>query len=167
MIWLIIFAVIAVGFGIWGGIDNDSFGIGVLFTFLFLGLAFLLAVLATGVTTYLAEEYAEKEWVTVEEKEIYSLNENLITEGSFTLGAGNIEGEMYYYYVEDTELGYMVKKVNASDAYIKYTDEFPCIEKQQSIYKNWFIRYATAPVERYIIQCPENTILKHYIVDLE
>ena len=168
MIWIISGIIIGIAVGVWVVYDIDGgFVIGCISAILMGILGLVAGIIGMGITTAIAETEADKTWVTVKETAIYSLKDNLATEGDFFLGTGNIEGELHYYYVAESDLGYTVEKVDADATYIKYKDEKPFIEKQESVYTNWFIRNATCPSTRYIIHCPENTIQKQYIVDLE
>lgn len=168
MIWIILGIIIGIAFGVWMACDvNGGFVIGCIFAILMGILGLIAGFFGTAMTTAIAETEADKTWVTVEETVIYSLADNWVAEGDFFLGTGNIEGELHYYYVAESDLGYTVEKVDADATYIKYTDEKPFIEKQESVYTNWFIRHMTCPSTRYIIHCPENTIQKQYNVESE
>lgn len=168
MIWIILGVVGGIALGVYLAHDLEcSWVSGSIFAITMGILGLIAGFIGTAFTTAIAETEADKTWVTVEETAIYSLADNLVAEGDFFLGTGNVEGELHYYYVAESDLGYTVERVGADATYIKYTDENPHIEKQESIYTNWFIRHMTCPSTRYIIHCPENTIQKQYNVDLE
>jgi hypothetical protein len=168
MIWIILGVVGGIALGVYLAHDLEcSWVSGSIFAITMGILGLIAGFIGTAFTTAIAETEADKTWVTKEETAIYSLKDNLGSEGNFLLGTGNVEGELYYYYVAESEMGYKVEKVKAGEAYIKYTDENPHIEEQTSVYENWFIRNSTCPSIRYIIHCPVNTIQKQYIVDLE
>ncbi len=56
------------------------------------------------------------------EQNIYSLEDNLSTSGSFVLGAGSIDTDMYYFYYTKNDMnGFKLNKIN-SDFVIIYQD---------------------------------------------
>ena len=126
--------------------------------------AFMVLVLSSAV----AEVEAQKTYHIAEDVDIYALQDNVTTEGSFFLGSGNVDGEFNYFYVEKTELGYTVKDIDADQAYIQYTSDRCHIERQTYTFDNWFVNLIAVPLsDRYIIYIPEGSILNNYSVDLK
>ena len=104
----------------------------------------------------------------VETKEnIYTLETNIGTEGSFSLGYGSIDGEAYYYYYTKDEDGYYhIEKVKADKCKLKLTDvETPAIIKsvqkpEQNV--NWLFctgkPWNVCGCSEYELIVPTNTI---------
>lgn len=140
-----------------------------------LGWGFLTLICATGIavvvtiiSSSIAEVDADKTYHLSEDIEIYALQDNITTDGSFFLGSGHIDDELKYFYVEKTDLGYTIKNVDADQAYIQYTSDRCHIEKQSYTFNNWFVRLIAIPLnDRYVIYIPEGSIVNNYSVDLK
>lgn len=170
MLWFIIGIVVTIGTVIYWIWDDTFFGIGetILMGFLILIAALMGSLLLTVISTAVAEVEADKTYSVTEDIDIYALQDNITTDGSFFLGSGHIDDELKYFYVAKTELGYTVKNIDADQAYIQYTDGRCHIEKQSYTFDNWFVRLITVPLtDRYIIYIPEGSIVNNYSVDLK
>lgn len=108
------------------------------------------------------EEYFE--YQLEETIDIYSLRTSDELNGMFVLGTGSISTKAKYYMVVKTNLGYQIKDIDVSKAYILYTKYQPHIEVYtHSGYKTakakWFTTGATTYYKIYI---PEGSIIEHY-----
>ena len=116
----------------------------------------------------IADSCADKTWNTVEDVDIYALQDNLTTEGSFFLGSGHIDNELKYFYVKETDVGYTVCNVDADDSYIRYTTDRCHIERQTYEFTNGFVKLIAFPIsDRYIFHIPDGSIINNYAVDLK
>jgi len=109
----------------------------------------------------------------IERQEIIALNDNLTVSGSFFLGCGHIEEDMYYFYmVQDSDGGCRMQKIKVNDTVYVYEDNsgVPYIEKtwRTSRLRPWFTFdwYADYP-QRVEIHIPRGSIIQRYTVDLE
>jgi hypothetical protein len=170
MVFIILGAII----GLIGGIVyalNECYdfleGIGT--TFLITILGALIGFLITIFSSILAECCSDKTWSTVEDNDIYALQDNLTTEGSFFLGSGHINDELKYFYVKETDVGYTVCNVDADKSYIRYTSDRCHIERQTCTFTNDFVAAIAFPFNdtRYIFHIPDGSILNNYAVDLK
>lgn len=169
MLWFIIGLLITIGIVIYWIVD-DLFG-----WFGAIGMGFLVLLLATGSAVLLtigssiiAETCADKTYSLAEDIDIYALQDNLTTEGSFFLGSGHINDELKYFYVEQTEFGYTVNNVDADNTYIQYTTDRCHLERHTYTFDNWFVNLIAVPLtDRYVIYIPEGSIINNYSVDLK
>ena len=170
MLWFIIGIVAVVIYIIWMCADELFSGgeIAVLGFMSFLG-AMLVAFLLTLFSSAIAYSCADKTYSVAEDVEIYALQDNITTEGSFFLGSGHIDDELKYFYVEETDLGYTIKHVDADDTYIQYTDGRCHLEKHTYTYDGWFAQAVTMPLfgDRYVFYIPEGSVINNYSVDLK
>lgn len=128
------------------------------------GVVFLFTILICDAnsTRHLAdEEYYEYQ---VEDVEIYSLRTSNDLNGAFVLGTGNVSTKTKYYVVIKTNIGYQIKDIDASVAYILYTKDQPHLEiyshKDYKISKaRWFTTGATTYYKIYV---PEGSIIENY-----
>lgn len=128
------------------------------------GVVFVFtALICSSVSNYhLAdEEYYEYQ---VEDVEIYSLRTSNDLNGTFVLGTGTVSTTTKYYVVIKTDIGYKIKDINASEAYILYTKDQPHLEiYSHKDYKTskarWFTTGATTYYKIYI---PEGSIIENY-----
>lgn len=168
---LIIFIGLIIGFivGFVYSLNNCwSFweGVGTTILITILGMA-IGAVLMT-FSSAIANSCADKTWTTVEDTDIYALQDNLTTEGSFFLGSGHINDELKYFYVKETDVGYTVCNVDADDSYIRYTTDRCHIERQTYEFTNGFVKLIALPMsDRYIFHIPDGSILNNYAIDLK
>ena len=107
------------------------------------------------------EEYYEYQ---VKDVEIYSLRTSNDLNGTFVLGTGTVSTTTKYYVIIKTNLGYQIKDIDASRAYVLYTKNKPYLEiYSHKDYKNskakWFTFGATTYYKIYV---PEGTIIENY-----
>lgn len=109
------------------------------------------------------------EFKQVEDIPIIALKDNQNTEGHFYLTGGYVNESLYYYYAIETEFGYKTEKIKADNAYIKYTNEQPHIERYEGDFADaWrYLWGFPVCVDRYIIYCPEGTVDETFLIDLE
>ena len=99
---------------------------------------------------------------------IVALEDNAASRGQFFLGTGANKSDIYYYYMIDTERGYVMKNVKACDAYIKYDTNPRIVIESGRGFNHWYNYIWAIPVSaRYIIYVPEGTILNNYNIDLK
>lgn len=101
------------------------------------------------------------------ETKIYTLETAVISEGSFCLGSGSIDGVSYYYYYTQDENGlYELKKVKTDDCKLRLTDnETPKIITKNEVPEenvNWFFctgnPWDVYCDDKYELVVPTNTI---------
>ena len=123
-----------------------------------------------GIASILASSCAEIEYSVVSDTKIIALKDNQNANGSFYIGSGYVDEDLYYYYAIETEFGYKTEKIRADNVYIKYTDGEAHIEKHEGAFANESLSFwigACICDDRYIIYCPEGTITNEFDVDLE
>jgi len=106
---------------------------------------------------------------------ICSLSSNSDVSGSFCLGSGTVNEKSYYYYMANTDKGYMMSKVEATTpAYIKEDCESkPFIEftRYNCTKQNWFSKLLFEKEffnedREVVIHVPKGTVIKNYTVDI-
>ena len=107
------------------------------------------------------EEYYEYQ---VEDVEIYSLRTSNDLNGAFILGTGTVRTTTKYYVIIKTNIGYQIKDIDASVAFILYTKGQPHLETySHKGYKTskakWFTIGATTYYKIYV---PEGSIIENY-----
>lgn len=169
MLWFILgitTVIIFIGYMILDGYYTvgEIFGLG----FMSLLAAVLCALLLTATSVVIADSCADKTYSVVEDIDIYALQDNLTTEGRFFLGSGHVDGELKYFYVEESEFGYKVNSIDADKCYIKYTSDRCHLEKQTYTFDNSFVQFIAIPMsDRYVFYIPEGSIINNYSVDLK
>jgi len=101
-----------------------------------IGMAFLIGIfsfsmlLVLGFFIYAAFIFSNPNIEISYKQDIVSLNNQLTTEGSFTLGCGTLEGKEYYFYMHKlSDGGYKRGKVSVKNVILYETDEIsPRIE---------------------------------------
>ena len=139
--------------------------------FFFIGI---LGALASGVCTAIiaaivgtcisSSEIVYEETVTP----IVALEDNVAFNGTFFLGTGAVKDDIRYYYMIDTERGYVMQNIKASNAYIKYDANPRIVIENGRGFKHWYNYIWAFPVStHYTIYVPEGTILNNYNIDLK
>lgn len=107
----------------------------------------------------------ELEW----SKNIIALKDNSSASGSFFIGSGYVNDELYYYYVSEGKHGYEMKKLEADQCYIIYDNNVHSIEFWEAkSFKNKAYNIFAIPTERYyVFRVPEGSITNEFAVDLE
>ena len=168
MLWIIIGAIAGLVIGI--AISSNeyfTFGEGFVTTLCTMVAGVLTGLIVFLLSSCIADCCAEKTYYTVEDTDIYALQDNMTTEGRFFLGSGHIDNELKYFYVKQTDVGYTISNVDVDNAYIQYTSDRCYVEKQQGKFNNWFVRLIAEPMDvRYIFHIPEGSIINNYSIDL-
>lgn len=149
--------------------DYCDFWEGVGTTVLATSLGVIISFFIMTLVSATVDSCADKTWSTVEDSDIYALQDNLTTEGSFFLGSGHISDELRYFYVKETDFGYTVCNVDADNSYIRYTTDRCHIERQTCTFSNDFVAAIAFPMTntRYVFHIPDGSILNNYAVDLK
>lgn len=171
MIWLIIgiIAMIILIIYIW----RENLWVGIVECILMSTVAFVLSSLTILLVCIISSGVVSSgdvfEFEQVEDIPIIALKDNQNIEGHFYLAGGYVNEELYYYYATETEFGYKTEKVKADNAYIKYTDEQPHIERYEGDFADAWRYLWGVPMclDRYIIYCPEGTVDETFLIDLE
>lgn len=170
MLWIILFAIVGIVIGIIVTIDlGDGFLAGLGWTTVIGLVGCLIGLVVLLISSAIADCSAEKTYYTVEDTEIYALQDNVGVEGSFYLGSGHIDDNLKYFYVKQTDLGYTVCDVNADDAYIQYTSDKCHLVRRSYKFNNRFVRLIAMPMEndKYIFYIPDGSIINNYAIDLK
>ena len=121
----------------------------------------ITALIGTAISS---NEIIYKETVTP----IVALEDNVASRGQFFLGTGSSKSDIYYYYMIDTERGYVIKNVKACDAYIKYDTDPRIVVESGRGFNHWYNYIWAFPTSVcYTIYVPEGTILNNYNIDLK
>ena len=136
------------------------------------GMAFIVFLVGFLIALVLsvAWEDAPVEITTSTDYEIVALQDNLGLQGQFFLGSGYVDDELsytYMHYVEDR--GYKVETVDASNAYVEFTDKQPYVSLVRYQFKDAWRNYFTVPYNSgdAFFYVPEGSILQNYNIDLK
>lgn len=170
MIWFVIAGLVAIVIIIFICRDdwNDFFE-KITMSFSTLLVSFAIASFVFFFASIITSYCAEIEYNVVSDTKIIALKDNQNINGNFYIFGGYVDEDLYYYYATETEFGYKTKKLKADDAYIKYTDGEPHIERLDGkfVNDNVYLLGSCMSGDRYIIYCPEGTVTNEFKVDLE
>jgi len=127
----------------------------------------LVSLVLTAVIVPANEYHIEQ----VRETPIIALRDNQGVVGNRYVFSGRVESELYYYYATEESRGITVRKVKASESYIRYDNDNPRIIKFESTnFEHWYtwlygINLRTRGYN--IIYAPEGTVDLVYEIDLE
>jgi len=161
IVFLVIVAVAIIG-GITAAIverDGSFIGLG------FIGV--LLAVLFLLISSLWSENVPiDKCEYSTTDTPIVSLRTTSVTNGSFFLGTGGVDNDLYYYYMMETKEGYQMGKIRTSRAYVRESNEVPphiAVIKCTG-FVNWYDYILNVPghTARIVLYVPENTIYQHF-----
>lgn len=172
MIWVILYIVATIGAIIWIWCENLWYGVDccILESVAAIFIAFVIfAIIIVASSAIVSSGENAIEYKKVSDIPITALKDNLNVNGNFYLMSGYINEDLYYYYVTETELGYKTEKIEADNAFIKYVNEEPYIEKYEGEFTKSINYIWGFPVcdDRYIIYCPEGTVTNEFKVNLE
>lgn len=171
MIWLIIGIIAMAIIIIYIWIEESWAGVGdcIMLSLVTLVMGSLITLLILVFSSGAVSSGDVFEFEQVEDTPIIALKDNQNTEGHFYLTGGYVNEGLYYYYAIETEFGYKTEKVKADNAYIKYTNEQPHIERYEGDFADAWRYLWGFPVciDRYIIYCPEGTVDETFLIDLE
>lgn len=170
MIWLIIGFIVFIAwviYDIFDGLYNFWEIIG--FSVLKLTASMLGSIVAFLLACFIIGSCAKVDYNKVSDTKIIALKDNQNVSGSFYIMGGYVDEDLYYYYATETEFGYKTEKIEADNAYIKYTDGETHIEEYEAEFVNDYVYWFAVPSvsNRYIIYCPEGTVTNEFSVDLE
>lgn len=170
MIWIVVGIVVWLVFAIRIFRDNTwRVGDRVLLSIAAALLSFAGTLTLLLFSSLIATDCAEIDYKVVSDTEIIALKDNQNVSGNFYIMGGYVNEDFYYYYATETEFGYKTEKVEADNAYIKYTDGETHIERYVGEFaSNTAKLFGFAPCkDRYIIYCPHGTVANEFAVDLE
>lgn len=170
--------IIAIGFVAMEKTNDEDFSIDIMKVLL--TISFVIILLCTFHSWFGSYEINTK--YTYENKaSVYSISNNINTNGSFILGCGTINSDLYYFImVGDDEQGYTVQKYNAKDTYLIPEDVTPYyVEKhkisdmrsaQNFIYGGLFKPLKDVigfdSVQKKELHLPKNYIKQNYNIDI-
>lgn len=172
MIWLIISLIVTIAIIIYHWRENLWYGVGIciLETIGILAASFFVTILIFILSSFIVSSNDNViEYNEVSDTKIIALKDNQNVSGNFYIMGGYIDKDLYYYYATETEFGYKTEKIKAENAYIKYTNDEPHIEKYDSDFTNDALYFwgGCTRDDRYIIYCPNGTVTNEFSVDLE
>lgn len=134
-----------------------------------IGASLLYGALALIVTTIIGTGISSNEIIYEETvTPIVALEDNTASYGQFFLGTGAHKSDIYYYYMIDTERGYVMQDIKASNAHIKYDADPRIVIENGCGFKHWYNYIWAFPIStHYTIYVPEGTILNNYNIDLK
>jgi len=102
-------------------------------------------------------------------KEIYALKDDGNLSGSFFLGCGQINNDMYYVYLVSDNDGYKIEQIYCDDVTIVETNKQPRIIEYKKKYKNESIKlWIPEPLtSKIVIEIPKGSIKYDFKVNLE
>lgn len=169
MIWIIAAIVLSIIIIIhniryyYDGIGDGIFMSGLIVIAMLVG-SFLPIIASSAI----AEVEADKTYYLVDDTDIYALQDNVGSSGTFFLGSGRIEDKAKYFYVVETDFGYAIRDVDVDGSYIKYTDDRCHIETYSYEFTNPVVKWFAIPMNnRYIFYIPEGSIINNYNMDLK
>lgn len=170
MIWFIIGLIISVIIIIYLAIDEwyDLFE-GFWCSILILLCMAVLSLFAWFTASIVISSCTEPNYSVIEDTKIVALKDNQNIHGNFYIMGGYVNEDLYYYYATETEFGYKTEKISSDNAYIKYTDGEPHIERYTAEFANDSANMWGIPLylDRYVIYCPEGTVTNEFEIDLE
>ena len=125
-------------------------------------IGFIIIVLST-IPNYLIPKDQKRYSETTHK--IVSLKDNNNIKGSFFLGTGYVNNELYYYYLEETNEGLIEKEIEASKCHIKYSENPRVVEYSQTGYKNNYHYIYATPIgepNRYTLYIPKGSITNEF-----
>jgi hypothetical protein len=167
---LLFFLVIFFLAAILGALDEKFNFSDKMLTFLSRGLILLsVASITLGIIFSVKVSNLEEVRSVESSEEIYSVNSELGVTGSFFLGCGSIEGEIYYVVLMKNDLGYY-QEVFKGDIYIVETDDMaPAIQRinyyrgtNEGLSVVFNFKRVTKP--HYIIYVPVGTVVINYTI---
>ena len=130
---------------------------------------FLVGILVAFILSAIWED-APVEIITSTDHEIVALQDNLELKGSFFLGSGYVDNELSYAYMRYVDgCGYKIETVDASNAYVEFTDKQPYVSIVSYQFKDKWRNYFTVPYNSgdAFFYVPEGSILQNYNIDLK
>lgn len=118
----------------------------------------------------MSTSYAKVEDVKYFEKPIYSLQDNMATQGRFAIGRGYVDTNLKYYFLANTKYGYKVEYVDSSSAYLQ-KDGKQKLDFYEKRFENdileYLFDYVGANRYFYVLHIPQDAIEMDYHIDLK
>jgi hypothetical protein len=143
----------------------------------FLGLIVLCVLAWFGVTKIndaVSGEIVHKSEIIPISAFVDNRETNGMFNNSIFIGSGYVDEELYYYYIENTEIGKRVRKVSTKNenVYIKEIDGKPILKREYDIREGCSIwsynAIFNAPTnEIYIFEVPNDTVTTEFNIDLK
>ena len=106
-----------------------------------------------------------------ETKELYALQDGSEISGSFFLGSGRIDEEMYYVYMVKEDKGKQMKtlKIDANNIYLNDNVDTPTLDIYSKDFKyEWIYWFAMVGTDcKYVFNIPSGSIDYKYNIDLK
>lgn len=106
-----------------------------------------------------------------ETKELYALQNSSEIGGSFFLGSGRVDEEMYYIYIVKEDKGKQMKtlKIDANDIYLNDNVDTPTLDIYSKDFKyEWMYWFAMVGTDcKYVFNIPSGSIDYKYNIDLK
>ena len=172
MVFLILTAIVTLGFCVWYICDSWSEGVfsilgGII---MILCLAALIAMFGCLFPSVCQDPMSDQ---ILYEKDIdiplEALADNVGAEGHFYIGFGYAKEKLKYYYCFETVNGKKIKSVSSDEALIVYSSETPRIERYSARGFRTFWGYIfNIPLTTYYkIYVPEGTIQNQFVIDMK
>lgn len=156
------------------------FTLGVLFMLYITGGEFTIALPISMLSTTLllgiflitsSSVYDKYETIDIKEDEmkISALSTSSNNHGHFFIGSGEVNQNLVYYYMLDTDKGTTINHVDAEESYIKESNDNPKVIKYSEKLKNPMLNfiYKDFNVEYHTFYVPNNTIDNNFNVNLD
>ena len=106
-----------------------------------------------------------------ETKELYALQDNNEISGSFFLGSGRIDEEMYYVYIVKEDRGKQIQtlEIDANEIYLNNSTDTPTLDIYSKDFKyEWMYWFAMPKIGyEYVFNIPSGSIDYEYNIDLK
>lgn len=148
----------------WGAVDKVLQGLLGIFIGAIIGLILMFASLV------IAHLIFDTEYVYIDTKEVYALQDNMNTTGQFFLGSGSVDSKMKYYFIVKEDKGMNMQSVDAKESYVNEIDNAkPNVNHYQQQFKNKTVQWLTPawPSDEYIFEIPTDSIIQNYNIDLQ
>lgn len=175
MIWIFVFGIIAIIFAIMFAREFDllisKIFVGIISIPIFCAIGIIFGALVAMIMGIFGL-FLPTEEVVVSERLIYSLSDSNGINGSFVLGTGKVDSDLYFYYVVDGENGKEIEKEKRENIIIVETyEETPYKkttgERLKWKWLEWFMVDPNSLFDKTTLTVPNETILQEYNVDLE
>lgn len=166
---LLLFGSIIIGLAL-GIVNGWSIVDKVIDGFLGLFIGALIGLILMFVSLGIVHLIFDTEYVYIDNKEVYALQDNVGTVGHFFLGSGSVDGELKYYFMIKEDKGMHVQSVDAKDSYVNEINSIqPNVDYYEQQFKNEFVQWLTPawPSKEYVFEIPKDSIIQNYNIDLQ
>ena len=150
--------------GAYSGFNERFGGLGLAFFkgILALAVSLCLVMVMVGITSTVVPTHYDIVW----QRGLVSLQGKQSMQGEFTLGTGQIDEKLKYYYFYPTDSGYKLESVNASKSTLSYSGN-PNIKKLQQEFDSNLIKLIISPIawnsSKYHIEIPKGSIKREFV----